>query len=334
MDNKIGGKIQYKEDKLINDFKNINKINDKINNNIDNEIINLDFIKKEVLNRNHYYLYTDIFDEYEFSFKYFNNDYQKIYDYLFYFMKPGKDVKIIKDVFEIYNLKKFCFNICASFNDIGYFKKDIINQIYSYYDIIFNLCNLIINNQSFINYFGKVDNYEYKNFNNDNLRNLFEKIFFNFKKVVKIIFNNEVEEEDKNEDDNLYHDDFDKYKQLINNYIKPIYNLLVNSEYYDYYYLVYKSFNFDFSSFFGGEDLDEDEDEYEKILLNPKNKIIIFKYCYNLAVRIIINLINDNGFIDNFNFDDFPTDVIINDDFLLFDCFNDFFKFIISKYKK
>lgn len=328
MDNKIGGKIQYKEDKLI---KNINKINEKYYN--ENEL-NILKINEIIHNINHFYFTTDIFDEYEFSFKYFNNDYQKIYDYLFYFMKPGKDVKIIKDVFEIYNLKKFCFDICASFNDIGYFKKDIINQIYSYYDIIFNLCNLIINNQSFINYFGKIDNYEYNNFNNDNLKNLFKQLFFNFKKVVKIIFNNEIEEEDKNKEDNLYHNDFDKYKQLINNYIKPIYNLLVNSEYYDYYYLVYKSFYFNFSSFFGGEDLDEDEDEYEKILLNPKNKIIIFKYCYNLAVRIIINLINDNGFIGNFNFDDFPADVIINDDFLLFDCFNDFFKFIISKYKK
>ena len=53
----------------------------------------------------------------------------------------------------------------------------------------------------------------------------------------------------RNKEDNLYHDDFDKYKQLINNYIKPIYNLLVNSEYYDYYYLVYKSFNFDLTSY-------------------------------------------------------------------------------------
>lgn len=272
-------------------------------------------------------LNENIFSELNLSFKYFNNNYEEIYNYLFYFMTPGEKIKKFKLIFNFFSQNIFNLNLIHSI--INNENKKFINNIYLnklniYYKKINKLINIIVNNKTFIIYFKTSKLFNYDNQNDNILENDLTKLFKLFQKVINILSN-----ANDNCDKNFEKINLSKYKQIIN----PFYNLIIDSKYYSYYLLI-KNNDKSFSTFISNQNIKDKNNIIKKILLNPEYEVEIFNYLYSIITQIILIIINDNGYLNNFDFDNYPWSIMFNDEYLLLEYFNDFFKFIINKYIK
>lgn len=289
------------------------------NINIKEDFIKFIFIKNNLLEDN------NLIINYKLSFNYFNNDYEKIYNILFDFLKPDIKIKKLKYFINIFP-KEFLFLSKHRYNYYYNYKmidKNKLNNLEDFYIFMINLINNIIFNNKFIELFNKNDINNFINTNN---------------LINKKIINNDIKENLKNF---LY---YSKYylKKCINNKIKEnnklknlilsFFDLILNSNIFKSYDLIIDNNN-SFNNFIQMQELN-DFNDIDKLFLNPKYQSDIFYYLIHFTYQLIIYSINDDGFIENFDINNLPALSMFNEDHLLYEYYENFILFIINKYKR